>query len=237
MGNGNGNGNGRAARARVDGRPAFSMIELIVSIGIIMILIGLMLPSLSATRKQAERTRNLSAIRADLQFLTKYTSDYKERFPVGWSTPISAAKLWFRPLIASGIIDSYTDLGIVDDTQQLPLVALTLTALEDQTAFQPGANRDIYEEPIAGQQSGLIQFSSEKALLWQYESREPGLPSPEWCCGPIAPVVAFGFADGSAFTATYKQFRVEPEPLMYLQVGVPVQSTWFGLAGRDIFDR
>ncbi|MCL4222614.1 MAG: type II secretion system GspH family protein [Phycisphaerales bacterium] len=220
---------GRSSRAL---RRAFSLIERVVVIGIV--LIGLLMPALASAREQAVQTRNLAAIRFDMQLLTHYTNDHSDLFPIGWDNPVVAAMLWYRPLVHAGYAESWRDLGIPNSDEDRSLTALTLTAIEDQSVFQPGASRHENEEPLVSQRATGVRFPSEKGILWQY--RDGGLRTgdAEWCCLPFAPVVPFAFADGSATARTYRDFHVQPEPALYLQVGIPVQSTWHGLAGRDM---
>lgn len=84
-----GMGSRAGGRGVPDARAGFSLIKLVVVIEIVMILIGLLMPALASARKQAVRTRNLAALRTDLQLLTQYTSDNREMYPVGWTDPSS----------------------------------------------------------------------------------------------------------------------------------------------------
>lgn len=230
---GMGMGMGDAAAARRWCR-AFTMIELTVCIGIIMILIGLLAPALGRARAHAMQTKNLSSMRGAMMLLTQYTSDNQESYPIGWTDPVNAAKFWYVPLRIDGYIESFRDLGIVNVEGDRALIALTLTALEDQEVFVPGSNRHTSREPILGQSTSKILFSAEKGILWQYRVESSSEPTPEWCCLPGAPLAPIAFADGHAANATYKQFDVQPLPETWLRLGLPVSTTWAGLHGRDI---
>jgi type II secretory pathway pseudopilin PulG len=60
------------------------LVELLVVIGIIAILIGILLPTLSRARESAQRTTCLSNIRQLSDHLKLYAVAYKDAFPIGF---------------------------------------------------------------------------------------------------------------------------------------------------------
>ncbi len=62
-------------------RPAFSLVELLVVIGIIAVLIALLLPSLGRARYEARRVACMSNLRQIGQAFMMYASENKGAFP------------------------------------------------------------------------------------------------------------------------------------------------------------
>jgi prepilin-type N-terminal cleavage/methylation domain-containing protein len=70
-------------QSRRGGR-AFTLVELLVVIGIIGLLISILLPSLAKARESSKRTACLSNLRQVQQALAIYAGQYKDRVPLGY---------------------------------------------------------------------------------------------------------------------------------------------------------
>jgi prepilin-type N-terminal cleavage/methylation domain-containing protein len=75
----------RPQRERQTRRGAFTLVELLVVIGIIAVLISVLLPALSKARESANRTQCLSNLRSIGQMLNMYAIRYKDQIPLGFS--------------------------------------------------------------------------------------------------------------------------------------------------------
>ncbi|HYE18801.1 MAG TPA: prepilin-type N-terminal cleavage/methylation domain-containing protein [Tepidisphaeraceae bacterium] len=66
------------------GRKAFTLVELLVVIGIIALLISILLPALSKAREQAQQAACLSNLRQLGASMQLYANDFKDQIPIGY---------------------------------------------------------------------------------------------------------------------------------------------------------
>src|SRR6476646_8857829 len=66
-------------------RRAFTLVELLVVIGIIALLVSILLPTLNRARESARRTKCLSNLRSIGQLVTMYANQNRGQIPIGSS--------------------------------------------------------------------------------------------------------------------------------------------------------
>jgi prepilin-type N-terminal cleavage/methylation domain-containing protein len=66
-------------------RGAFTLVELLVVIGIIAVLISILLPAINRAREAANRTNCLANLHSIAQMLRMYSVNYKDQCPLGYS--------------------------------------------------------------------------------------------------------------------------------------------------------
>jgi len=68
----------------IEPKRAFTLVELLVVIGIIAVLVGILLPALSRARESANRTQCLSNLRQIGTYLNMYANQFGQKVPLGY---------------------------------------------------------------------------------------------------------------------------------------------------------
>lgn len=134
-------------------RGAFSLVELLVVIGIIALLVGILLPTISSARRAAQQTRCIATLRALGQAFQLFAGDHVGHLPLGGG--IAADDPWAHP---EGLNDSRQRkyAYISNDGNGMNIVpnaipgALSsyLIGRQTRTDHWQTAHQDITERPI-----------------------------------------------------------------------------------------
>src|SRR5687768_17522439 len=84
---------GPMVRSKISRYAGFTLVELLVVVGIVALLIGLMMPSLSAARIESRRLQCASKLRNVAHALELYASLHNGRYPPNDTTP--PGRYWY----------------------------------------------------------------------------------------------------------------------------------------------
>jgi prepilin-type N-terminal cleavage/methylation domain-containing protein len=148
-------------RVRSPRRTAFTLVELLVVIGIIAVLISILLPSLNSARRAGNRVKCASALREIGNTMRLYANDSKGYFPPARLTLDSGVTYEISGVAfpdADGTLPYWTDflakyvtkgrLGSIDNSQA---AARRRTVLWGCPSWEP------YTSTVAGQDANRIQ--------------------------------------------------------------------------------
>lgn len=229
-------------RLRTVCKPGFSIIELVVVIGVVMVLVGIFLPTLSATRQSAQKTQLASQVRQMAIMVSAYCDEFDGVYPLaddrfwfwdGYSgvgdPPYEAGRWWGYPLIDAGFMtpEKAKDPDFLDASNQ----ELSIAMCYDPAKMRPDSiepYEDRFTSPIRQYQA---KYPSGKGMLWT--PIVSYTPDPQyWCCTQIDPPGPVAFADASVEMIAWHELQ-SPDPTPILGIGLVVSSTWKGIRGND----
>ncbi len=135
----------------------FTLVELLLVIGIIGLLFGVLLPALGKARNAAQTTRNLVNLRTLMQSVEMYTIDHEAFFP--HKLPSDEVHPTWNRLGArfQWLLGDYIDPPFSprdEDERQMMLTSNDLPRLDNE-AFRDPIHQD---EDFRSHQTGNLQF-------------------------------------------------------------------------------
>jgi len=126
---------------RQESRHGFTLVELLVVIGIIALLSAILLPAITAARESANRIKCAGNLRQLGQFFYLFAKDHKDRLPEAQDTPASGTgaqePTWMYTKDYFVLVDNY------GANQNLFICPSSATASEGPAAFTYGEGSEL----------------------------------------------------------------------------------------------
>jgi len=155
------------------GRGAFTLVELLVVIGIIALLIGILIPALNKARESSVRLKCLSNLRQLGNALQAYGSAHGGRIPIGYWSGQKQSNFMFHVNQNDGIIPPgsfYTLLGLLyyEKLVQAPEVMFCPAEPLDRYQFKTPENPWPPPEPLvaSGNANTRAGFGTRPTVNW-----------------------------------------------------------------------
>lgn len=222
-------------RGRSRPRRAFTIIELLVCIGLILILISLALPSMARSIESSRNLRDCAQIRQNHAIVTLYATDHKEVFPIVHQNAFLAGIYWWKSVERAGYVSSPREVDPrIFDRFGVVTIALSVCLVYKPERMLPGFTVPIGQALSDPVRLSQVSFPSSKGGLFRRESGEGSVnEGARWHCCVVPWDAAVGFCDGSAIVTNYLQLSGGTQPLRVDEIGVPVWTTWGGYLARD----
>lgn len=220
------------------GSRGFTIVELVVVIGVVMILISMIVAPLGQSMERSRMVRDGAQLRQNMAVLGLYSNDYQDMYPIGHATAFRSARYWHHAAVAGGYLRSSAE---ADPAAQKRYGVITLhmsmSLAADPDDMLPGRSLPagvIKSVPVRHHD---VLYPSDKGAMVKFYSE--GGPHPQrdavgrwFCCGDPWTVPA-AMCDGSVTFSDYYAYTGGVYPLVIDGVGVPIWSTWGGCSGRD----
>lgn len=218
-------------------RRAFSLIELVVCMGVLMMLVSFVVPSIGKSIEKSRITRDSAQLRQNFVLVTQYVHDHKGVYPVAHTRAIDSGRSWFHALQATGAIQSPAEVDPAAYRRWGDVTFYLATGLAcDPNDVIPGQSIQFGLLPAAAVAEHRVSFPSLKGAMLKNNSGGDGSTYPDvprwFCCVDRwqAPVT---MCDGSTFVTDYLELSGGVPPVVVDGIGVPVWTTWGGALGRD----
>ena len=240
------------SNARRFDRMAFTLVEVLVSIGIIGLLLAILLPALAGAKRAGVNTAMLVNQRESMGIVRAYASDHDDQFPSAgdesgvtasfpWQGTTQTLSYWAQPdhwgwIIQSLGYEGYVSVGpnaaptIFRDQEDCTscgfgmrsIHTLSPTVLAEPEQFADGASADRLLN--TAQRTTDVRHPAAKGVLMQMYARDVEDASSQWL---------IHFADGHGEYVPERRLRPGAEIGIPFG-GLPVMSTVGGVEGRDL---
>lgn len=210
------------------GRRGITLVEVLVTIGIILVLVGLLLPSLSGASQRARVTSRTALLQSNVALISLYCADHRDRYPVAAPSVNAASYTWDSAMVRGEYAPSVRTLDPDWAYANQCSFVLSFCMLHDPAKMRRGATVPIDSAATQAASQADVAFPSLKGLIHELFQRGEA----NWCCVARRPAPV-AFVDGSTVTASWVEFQDPADLHTENSIGYPILSTWGGYLARD----
>ena len=221
---------------------AFSLVELVVVLGVVMILVSFLFPGLAGALSQGKLTRDLALMRSHAASIAMYAAEFDDIYPFWgeYSNPTIAAQGWYLPMLEAKYFSSVQEVAPgIQEGFPYETAAMSKCMVYDWKLMRPGYTVPSEEQVAVPVPTRMVAYPSLKGLVFRLSSGpvfdgQTGMQNDVdvFCCGDLW-IFPVAMADGSAEAGDYLQFNNGKPVAEEHGIGIPVDTTWFGVSGID----
>jgi prepilin-type N-terminal cleavage/methylation domain-containing protein/prepilin-type processing-associated H-X9-DG protein len=156
-------------------RKGFTLVELLVVIGIIALLISILLPSLNRARETANRVKCGSNMRQIGQAIQLYANENKGNYPRTYYNPASPATGLYDATNGSATADPFNPLGTANDVCRAMFLLIRTQDITPEVFICPSSNdeKDTYGNAAGESAQWKVTFSKPNNLSYSMANPYP----------------------------------------------------------------
>ena len=156
-------------------RRGFTLIELLVVIGIIAVRVGMLIPTLSKSKKQANRTECLSNLRQVYFCFAYYADSFGGQIPIGYDGPDAEQSDFYVHNSANPPGSPFTTLfGLLMDANLMNSPQIFYCPSEALPQYQFNTPQNPWP-PVAGEDT-YVAFACRPVVYWQQSAVPTPMP-------------------------------------------------------------